>query len=114
MVSIFKQVLLLLLKVLYSFKWHGVELLKIPERTVLIVSHISWIDALFFLPFLNDKWLVILPPSYEKKNFLRKLISLLVRTDSADLYFQVLKDDASPVLHYKASFWQDKTLNIKL
>lgn len=88
MVSIFKQVLLLLLKVLYSFKWHGVELLKIPERTVLIVSHISWIDALFFLPFLNDKWLVILPPSYEKKNFLRKLISLLVRTDSADLYFQ--------------------------
>ncbi|MGO5549650.1 DUF4352 domain-containing protein [Lachnospiraceae bacterium LCP19S3_B12] len=33
---------------------------------------------------------------------------------SADLYFQVPKDDANLMLHYKASFWQDKTLNIKL
>lgn len=33
---------------------------------------------------------------------------------SADLHFQAPKDDASLVLHYKASFWQDKTLNIKL
>lgn len=32
----------------------------------------------------------------------------------ADLYFQVPKDDAGLTLHYKASFWQDKTLNIKL
>lgn len=24
------------------------------------------------------------------------------------------KDDANLMLHYKASFWQDKTLNIKL
>ena len=33
---------------------------------------------------------------------------------SADLYFQVPKDDANLMLHYKASFWQDKTLNVKL
>lgn len=33
---------------------------------------------------------------------------------SADLYFQVPKDDAGLVLHYKASYWQDKTINIKL
>ena len=33
---------------------------------------------------------------------------------TADLYFQVPKDDTNLVLHYKASFWQNKTLNIKL
>lgn len=33
---------------------------------------------------------------------------------SADLYFQVPKDDAGLVLHYKDSLWSDKTVNIKL
>ena len=33
---------------------------------------------------------------------------------SADLYFQVPKDDANLMLHYKDSLWSDKTVNIKL
>ena len=33
---------------------------------------------------------------------------------SGDLYFEVPKGDSGLILHYKSSFWSDKTVNIKL
>jgi acyl-[acyl-carrier-protein]-phospholipid O-acyltransferase / long-chain-fatty-acid--[acyl-carrier-protein] ligase len=82
--NMLKTVLRLLLRVLFRFRWEGLEHVNQPGPMVLAPNHVSWLDWLFLGVLLDDEWKFVTSSTTARTSWLHRKIMINSRTFPVD------------------------------
>ena len=74
-----------LVRLLYRFRMHNVEVLKTPGPVLLIPNHVSWLDWLFVGLSLDEDWKFVVSSTSAETSWLHKKIMINRRTFPIDI-----------------------------